>query len=422
MRPVLIAVACCIYGAAIDSPRDGVRVMQTQDYPRSATVPFTLDHNRIIVDVQLPQPDGTTMSVPVWVDNGNPDLWVVESAAKAMGLEVSGELREEFGLRMASTPASKKVLLGGMPIDFSGAKRPKVRTGRSAILPGLSAALNLPSTVLRNYDVVIDYPHRKLTIAQPGTVQFTGRRAKIHLNDENGLIQVDSAISGQGGNLALDVGASFSFLASDLFEKLRENHARWPHVTGAIGEANLWGLPDEPKWELLRVAELQYGPVVLKQVGVASFAKENLEWFEKRAGFPTLGLIGGNALLGYRLGIDYENRALYFEHGGPDPIPEIDVIGLVLRPEPEGRYTVIGVADFEGKPSIADVKPGDVLVAVGKASVLGRTMGQVWTLLRGRPSETRKLILDRGGKQFKVKATVRRFLASPRDPVSNCKR
>ncbi len=41
---------------------------------KSATVPITLDHNRVVIDVYLPLPDGSTKRVRGWVDNGNPDF------------------------------------------------------------------------------------------------------------------------------------------------------------------------------------------------------------------------------------------------------------------------------------------------------------------------------------------------------------
>jgi len=59
----------------------------------------------------------------------------------------------------------------------------------------------------------------------------------------------------------------------------------------------------------------------------------------------------------------------------------MDGIGLTLRPELDGRYTVAGVVELDGKPSVPDVTSGDVLLAVDGAPVPGATMGQVWSLL-----------------------------------------
>jgi len=75
---------------------------------------------------------------------------------------------------------------------------------------------------------------------------------------------------------------------------------------------------------------------------------------------------------------------------------------------------VLGVADYNGKPSISvgpdGVQPGDHLVAVDGISTAGSTLGQVWLMLGGVPGKTRTLTVERGGKQFSVAGRVQRFL------------
>jgi S1-C subfamily serine protease len=135
-----------------------------------------------------------------------------------------------------------------------------------------------------------------------------------------------------------------------------------------------------------------------------------MEFYRKRAGAESSGLVGGNALLNYRVGIDYAHATVYFEERGNYVAPGIDVVGLTLRPERDGTYTIIGVPDYEGKPAVPEARAGDVLVAVDKVPAKGATMGQIWSLLGGTPGEQRELTLDRDGKQMTVSAVVRRFL------------
>jgi hypothetical protein len=174
----------------------------------------------------------------------------------------------------------------------------------------------------------------------------------------------------------------------------------------------MWGDAEEARWELLRIPSLQFGPLTLSGVGVASFSKENMEFFGKRAGIPTIGLIGANALLNYRVGLDYAHETVYFKQTSKNRPPDMDVVGLVLKPESNGHYSVVGVADYEGKPSVPEVKAGDVLVSVDGTPPTGGTMGQAWSLLGGSPGDVRTLVFDRGGKQFRAQATVRRFLSA----------
>jgi C-terminal processing protease CtpA/Prc len=86
-----------------------------------------------------------------------------------------------------------------------------------------------------------------------------------------------------------------------------------------------------------------------------------------------------------------------------------------LRPEDDGRFTILGVADLDGKPSVPQgpdgVQPGDHLVAIGGIPVRGSTMGQVWAGLGGTPGQERILTIERAGKEFTVTAKVEHFLA-----------
>ena len=120
----------------------------------------------------------------------------------------------------------------------------------------------------------------------------------------------------------------------------------------------------------------------------------------------------------YRVGIDYAHNTVYLDRLTNAQTSDQNVVGLTLRPEPDGRYTVVAVVDYKGKPSVPDVKPGDVLVGVDGAPATGATLGQVWSLLGGSPGQTRSLTLERDGKRFTVDAPIHRFLTAQgiRDP------
>jgi hypothetical protein len=292
--------------------------------------------------------------------------------------------------------------------------RPKIREKPENAMPvefsGIPAEINIPSTVLRNSDVLINYPGREFTIAQPGTLKFKGVTAKVIVNAGTGLVQVPSQIENKKYNLALDVGSSISFLAEDLFDKLSAAHPDRPHMTGAVGPANLRGSEDELKWKLMRVDRLQFGPLFFTNVAVVDFPADRLSSFEKRAGIPTAGLLGANALQNYRVGLDYAHSTVYFDVGRLFNFPDFDVIGLILRPEDDGRFTILGIADFNGQPSVGEVQAGDHLVAVDGIPVAGSSMGQVWSMLGGEPGKERMLAVERAGKQLTVVAKVQHFL------------
>ncbi len=377
--------------------------------PASVTVPITLDHNRVIIEVGLVLPDGFKQRVRAWVDPGNPDLMLSRRVAGLLGLAVTCSDKD------CSAPPPSEIEIGGTNVSLSPVKVANIPlkpvSSAAVMASGANAEISIPSTVLRNYDVLFDFPGHELTIGKPGTVKFNGVKAKIMVNGANGLLQVPSQIENKKYNLALDLGSSISFLSPELFDKLAAAHPDWPHMTGAIGPANMWGLEDEPTWKLMRVERLQYGPVYLTSVPVVDFPKERAAFFEKRAGIATAGLLGAEALMNYRIGLDYSHSAAYFEIGRTFKFPDFDVIGLILRPEDDGHFTVLAVANYDGKASVADVQAGDQLVAVDGIPVLGSTLGQVLLMLGGEPGKERRLTVERNQKQFEVVAEVRHFLA-----------
>ena len=389
----------------------GVTLTIAQEKPKSVTVPITLDHNRTIIDVYLPLPDGNTKRVRGWVDNGNPELTITKGLADKLGLLLSGDPGPNDNPNQQSVQIPATVQIGGITISLGGVKSAKAVLKGESIAPGSSAEINIPSTVLRNYDVVFDYPNRQLTIGPPGSISFQGTATKAQINPQNGLIQIASKIDGADYTVSFDAGSSTSLLSAELLEKWLKAHPSWPHLTGAIGSANMWGAEDETQWQLLRIPSLNFGGSPLKSIVVASFPEKNMKWYQDRAGVPTIGFIGASAFVDSRVGIDYAHSALYIQRTQTKPAPDMDVVGLTLRPEPDEKYTVIGVVDYSGKPSVADVKAGDTLVGVDGAPATGATMGQVWSLLGGTPGTTRTLTLERDGKRFSVDATVRRFLA-----------
>jgi hypothetical protein len=389
----------------------------SQATAQSVTVPATIDHNRVVIDAEIPLPDGSSERVHVWVDSGNADLELSRRLATLLALHLSCDDKE------CTAPPPPVIVIGEMMIPLTGVKVAHVPLRPVSAAPvlygGMNAEINLPASILQHNDVLIDFPGRKFSIGPPGTIHFQGASNKVHVDPATGLIQVTSEIERKKYNLALDLGSSISFLSSELFDKLASAHPDWPHMTGAVGSANMWGLADEPKWELMRLDRVQYGPLFLTNVAFVDFPKDRMEFFEKRAGIPTAGLLGSQALLNYRVGLDYAHSMVYFDIGRMFNFPDFDVVGLILRPEDDSQFSILGVADFEGKPSVLTgpngVQPGDYLVAVDSISVRGATMGQIWKMLGGTPGQERKLTIERGSKQFVITANVKHFLAEAPD-------
>lgn len=412
---ITAVVACALCSVSLTQ-----RISAAQTLSRPVSVPAVIDHNRVIVEVDLSLPDGTLQTVHAWIGNGNAELEMSQHLATQLGLSVT------CGDRECSAPPPRELNIGGMSIPLDAVKEVHIplrpASAASVMDPGMNAEITISSTVLRRYDVLIDYPGKRLSIGPPGSIPFHGSSSKVLINQENGLIQVPSEIERKKFNLALDLGSSISFLSDDLFSFLVAAHADWPQMTGAVGSANMWGLADEPTWKLMRLDRLHYGPLFLTDVPVVDFPKDRADYFAKRAGVATAGFLGGDVFLNYRVGIDYARSTVYFELGTFTKFPEFDVVGLVLRPEDDGRFTILGVASDESKSETPtpDIQAGDHLIAVDGIPVRGSTMGQVWAMLGGTPEQERKLTIDRKGKQFTTAAKIQHFL--PEVPDENEKK
>jgi hypothetical protein len=387
---------------------------------RVVTVPATIDHNRVVIRADLRLPDGSTETVRVWVDNGNPDLNLSRRLATLLSLPV------KCGDQECSSPPPAEIVIGGMSVPLTTVKEAKIplrSVNEAAVLaPGMNAEINLPSSILRQYDVLIDFVERKFSIGAPGTIHFHGAAGKALVNAQNGLIQVPSQIEGKKYNLALDVGSCISFLSEELFDKLAAAHGDWPRMTGAVGSANMWGAPEETKWKVMSLDRVQFGPLFLTNVPMVALPKQVVEFFEKRAAMPTAGVVGSNMLLNYRVGIDYAHSTVYFDLGRTYRFPDFDVVGLILRPEGDGRFTILGVVDMDGKASVDGIESGDHLEAVNDLPVRGATMGQVWSMLGATSGQEKKLTIERGGKEFRVTATVQHFLGEPQQNTDGKKK
>lgn len=372
------------------------------------TVPAAIDHNRVIINVGIQLPNGSTETIRACVDNGNPDLYISRRVATLLNLPVT------CGDKECSSPAPKQIMVGGMAIPMSGLKEAKIPlrpvNAAAVLAPGMAVEINLPASVLRNYDVLIDFPEHRFSIGAPGSIRFRGSSEKVRVTD-TGLIQVPSQIDNKKYNLGLDLGSSISVLSEELFDKLAAAHPEWPRMTGAVGPANMWGADAETQSKLMRVDRVQFGPLFLTDVPFVAVSKTVMDFFEKRAGMPTAGLLGSEMLVNYRVGLDYAHATVYFDIGRMSRFPDFDVVGLVLRPEEDGRYTILSVAQFDGKPSVTGIEPGDHLGAVNGIPVHGATMGQVWAMLGGTPGQERRLTIERNGKELVVPASVQHFLA-----------
>jgi hypothetical protein len=381
----------------------------------SVTVPFTLDHNRMIVDAEMQCSNGSWRTVRLWVDSGNPDFFISEILARELGIEFSKDSLSINSGRVEVT-GQAVVRMNGMPLNLEGV-RSFVLSQPFWLFTTMKIDANLPSTALKNYQVIFDYPRMQLTLAQPGTHKSQGERIAADIHPKTGIAQVDLWIAGDSLSFALDIGASYSFGSQQVFKRFSEMYPDWPIHKGAIGCANIWGwVPGEEAWPMIRIPKIICGPFRFINIGLVCpsyfFAngQDMMAWYSQKTARKVDGLLGPNVFKQYRLEIDYRNRSVFLEKADVPQKPDMDLVGLTLRLEEDSMYTIIGIAEIKGKPAVPGVMAGDRLVRIDNFEVKGATMGAVVDALRGTPGDIRKIELERDGKKIIVTARVHRFL------------
>ena len=400
--------------------RGSSRDITPASYPtqiRSVTVPVTLDHNRMLVEAEVQQKDGRWRKATLWVDTGNPTFYLSRSLARDLGIDLSTAGKTANNDVNPEVPPPAGIRIGGMQVNFEGV-RSKVMLEPFWLFSTMHNDANLPSTVLKRYQIVFDYPKRQLTIAEPGSLEPQGVRSSASVHPLTGIIQLDAVIDGEKLSFALDNGASYSFVSIEVVERFSKRHLDWPRVIGTLGCANMWGWwpPDEQKLPVVRFPEILWGQTRLTGVGIVGVPRLGPDgptlgaWYSQKAARPVDGFLGPNAFKAFRVEIDYANGAVYFEKGAESDLHDMDTVGLTLQPQADGRYRVIGVTQKDGKPAVQGVEPGDSLLQIGELKVTGLTMGAVADALRGNPGDVRILLLERNGKIIEIEAKVANFL------------
>jgi hypothetical protein len=379
--------------------------------PPVPVLPATIDHDRVIVSGMVSAGDGRTVPVRVWIDTGNPQLWVSGRLAVQLGLTPRSPPKAGWlgtGQRVAAPSA---LLLGGLRLDLAGAGDALSFTELDTAGPGNPADINLPSAVLRHFAVVIDYRGRTVTLGPPGTLALPGSCTTAAVDATDGTVDVPASIAGEQRRVTVDIGASCSLIDPAVVGRAAAQRPA-ASLVGAVGPANMWGTDDEASWQLAIVPEVHVGGANLGDVVVAAFGSQaDFEGYTAHSRAPSFGLIGGASLRGARLGIDYANSRVCVE-AEPDAAREhVDSVGLVLRPEPDGRFTVLTVPRVRGDPAVPTIKAGASLLAVDEHATAGHSLGEVLAMLSGHEGDVHRLRFDQGGgRTFQVDARVYRLI------------
>ncbi len=376
--------------------------------PASVTVPIHLEDNRVFVDLTFIRPDGTARKARFWVDTGGGSFLMTESLGRDLGIDLSVDVRQDGKSRFVIVKPPD-VRLGDMPLNLKDA-RTMVTLGAKDLQPGIDAEGLLPGHVLQRYQVVFDYPARQFTLALPGTLKNLGLRLDSPVSSQMGFPRVEAMIGGKVYGFLLDTGAAYTMISKAVLDKWAAANPAWPRATGAIGAANMIGREDADSM-MMRVPEIRFGILGIKQVGVVSRRTGTFETYMSRLmTSPIIGALGGNVLRAFRVQIDYAHGTTYVEKTGELDANDLDAVPLIVEAQSDGNYLIGGVARKDNMPLISGVKSGDKLLRVDCFPVAGKSLATILDALRGKLGDARQVLLERDGTQFTITARVLHFL------------
>jgi hypothetical protein len=366
----------------------------------SGTVPFALDGNRVYAQLAFVRPDRTDRQAMAYVDLGSPSMVVSPQLFDELHLAQNNALAIRIGNLTVNISASSVTADAWLPFFIAGDRRIEAL---------------LPAGALLGYEVVIDYAHRTLTLARPGTLQPEGTPVPFQVNNKTGLIAVNVTIDHESYPITVDNGSAYTWVRKATAQKWLHAHPDWQRGIGAVGASNMRMADDgiEATGIILRIPEIRLGGLHLQEIGALAIGPSNanwdfMDWYSRKNPVPTIGWLGANVLQGFRITIDYSKHISYWLAQSPLDPHDLEQVGLTLTRKRDA-YFVAAIATQNGKPTVSNVQAGDRLVRIGDLRTDSASFGAVFTALHGKPGETRILHLERDGKQFTARAKVTNF-------------
>jgi hypothetical protein len=374
--------------------------------PPPAIVPFSLDHNRMTLEVEFPHPAGGVRKARAWVDTGGTNLVMSESLARDLGIEVPALPAADPSAASPSPAPAMRV--GGVALD-TGGMTVVVRAGGMA-LPGVQAECTIAPRCLRRLHVVLDYPARRLTLAGPGVLKPSGTPVPCRVNSDTGLFMIETIVDGRRLALGVDNGSAGTWVSETMTAGWLGRHSDWPYATGAVGSTNFFGFPFETRGTLMALPAIAIGAAApARDVAVLGLPQGLFDWYSKKSAGAVVGFLGADFIARFRLEVDFPGQMTWWRPGAPPARRDLDIVGLTIRPESDGSFAVAGVVSRNGRLMVEGVQPNDTLLRVDSLDVTNVPMGAVIDALRGTPGATRTLLLERAGKRITVQATVVRL-------------
>jgi len=359
-----------------------------------------------VVTLNFKRLDGTKRSANFAFDSGGGGVILDETLANDLGLKSSGESVEEDGARFAPTKPPV-VQFGSVPVSLSTSKA-FLHVGKNSFDTRERIEGLLPGKALEPYQVVIDYPRERFTIAPSRCITHRGVSVPSPFLPASGHPRIEASVDGKSYGFLLDTGSRVSLARRSLLESLSAAHPTWPHSIGASGTADMPGGNEEEF--LLRVPEVTWGPFQIKNVLFVSRPDDMYSPTSFETPDSIVGALGGNVLKSFRVEIDYPHGTSYLEQKATDAGDDMNSVGLVLDVDAANNLIVRAVSSTAAALTISNIHPGDQILEIDGKSETPWNLVDASDALSGAVGETKKLVIRRASKAIQTTARVAHLL------------
>jgi hypothetical protein len=359
-----------------------------------------------IVTLNLKRIDGRMRPARLVFDSGGGAMILDEGLANDLGLQPTGEPITDGGVRFV--PTVPPVAQFGSTVVVLSSSKTFIHMGKSSFDTRERVEGMLPGKALEPYQVVLDYPKQRFTIAPSGCVRHRGEHVPSPFLPASGHPGITVTVDGAKYGLLLDTGSRATLAGRDLLERLSAAHPSWPHSIGASGTADMPG--SDGREFLLRVPELVWGNFHIRNVLFvsrpdATYSPDHFETPE-----PIMGALGGNVLKNFRIEIDYPHGQTYLEQSADDAGSDMNSAGLVLDVDAAHNLVVQAVSTTAPALTKRRIRPGDEILEIDGKRESPWTIIDASNALAGAVGERKQLVIRRGGKTLSTSVAVATLL------------
>ncbi len=354
-----------------------------------------------------------------WSVNGRGPVWVLFDSA-AGGSTIDRDLIDRFdlgGLQFAEAtsggagpeqlrvPVFRDITFGFKDFRHTPENLPAIPHERMDKWFGRRIDAIVGKDLMRRYVVEIDSVDHVMRLYEPASFEYRGTGAVIPVKIADGPI-FEAAIRIAPGRkvpcrLMIDSGGSMAMV----FTKPFAGGHGLKDAIGPIRKGVGGGIGGDEETAVGRIESVEIGPYSMPQPVVSlslarggSFARTDFD-----------SIIGMEVIRRFKMILDYSRKRVTFEPNAAlrEPV-EWDMSGLMLNATgPALDRLVVRLVTPDSPASAAGLREKDRVVSIDGRKPA--TLGDAQEALRSRPGRVVRLGMERDGKAFEVKITLRRL-------------